>query len=108
MEVTNPIQKCKALYDDRLNARGVFPALSTGTTGGNDIFFLAGEITDNNGSKMKEKIPPALYGQILFLPDDATGMSGLPKEVWFALAPVSLRNPAYLPKYAMYYGDCTR
>jgi hypothetical protein len=86
----------------------VFPALTTSTTGGNDIFYLAGEITNNRDSAMKEKMPPALYGLILFLPDAATGIPGLPKDVWFALGPVGLRDQGDLPRYDARAGNCTR
>lgn len=107
IDVFHPVRKCEALYDDSLNVWGVFPALSSATTSGNDIFFIGGEITNNYDTPMKEKMPPALYGQILFLTDDATGMTGLPKEVWFALAPIGLRNSEDLPKYSS-YGNCSR
>ncbi|QOY85867.1 hypothetical protein [Paludibaculum fermentans] len=107
LDISHPVRKCEALYDDSLNVWGVFPALSSATTGGNDTFFLTGEITNNYDTTMKEKMPPALYGQILFLPDAATGIPGLPKDVWFALGPVGLRNQGDLPRYSS-SGNCTR
>lgn len=107
-DVFHPVRKCEALYSDSTNTWGVFPALTSSTTGGNDIFYLAGEITNNWDSTMKEKMPPTLYGQILFLPDAATGIPGLPKDVWFALGPVGLRNQDDLPKFASHEGNCTR
>ncbi len=99
------IKTCDPLYSDSTNSWGVFPSF---TAPGNDIFYLAGEITNNSASKMKEKMPPALYGLILFLPDAATGIPGLPKDVWFALGPVALRNQGDLPRYDPHgAGNCT-
>jgi hypothetical protein len=102
--VFHPIRTCKALYSDSTNSWGVFPSF---TAPGNDIFYLAGEITNNWDTTMKEKMPPALYGQILFLPDAATGIPGLPKDVWFALGPVALRDQGNLPRYDAHGDNCT-
>ncbi len=43
----------------------------------------------------------------LFLPDAATGIPGLPKDVWFALGPVALRNQGDLPRYDVRGDNCT-
>ncbi len=89
---------CKAgMYNDNpTTAWAVFPSAVQGQ---NDVYVVAGEVSDNwSGWLSVAPGPPSLLDP-LFQTDASTGMPGLPKEIWFTRSPVPFRPISQRPSW---------
>ncbi|WP_321474062.1 hypothetical protein [uncultured Paludibaculum sp.] len=94
---------CKGnMYNDNpATAWAVLPSVTA--PGSNDIFIVAGRVSNNWTDFMTVGGVPAGLTDPIFQKDSSTGMPGLPPEVWFGSSPVQFRPISARPSWSIDY-----